>query len=156
MFGFLKKESRGITAPVTGICRNITEVNDKAFSSKAMGDGFVVEPESDTVVSPADGEIAMLFPTGHAFGITAKSGAEILVHIGIDTVSLNGEGFHALAKQGDKVKAGDPVIRVDREKLLEKGVDLTTMVIFTGGYDRPVETDCYGKRVEAGQTVLRG
>ncbi len=155
MFGFLKKESSGIAAPVSGICRNITEVADKAFSSKAMGDGFAVEPDGDTVVAPVSGEIVMIFPTNHAFGMKTKSGIELLVHIGIDTVSLNGKGFTALAKKGDKVKAGAPVVRLDRKQLQNTEIDLTTMVVFTDGYDKPVNLDCYGDRVEAGQILIQ-
>ena len=155
MFGFLKKENRGIAAPITGICKNITEVADKVFSSKAMGDGFAVLPSGNIVVAPVTGEIAMIFPINHAFGMKTKEGTELLVHIGIDTVSLNGEGFTALVKQGDRVKAGTPVIRVEREKLMEKGVDLTTMVIFTEGYNRPVQLECYGKQVEAGEILIQ-
>jgi glucose-specific phosphotransferase system IIA component len=156
VFGFLKKDSKDIVAPVTGTCIAITEVEDKVFSSKAMGDGFAVVPEDDTIVSPITGEIVMTFPTKHAFGVKSKEDVEILVHIGIDTVNLNGEGFTMLAKEGAKVKAGDPIVRVDRTALTQKGVNLTTMVVFTGGYEKEVNLDTCGQKVEAGQVLIQG
>ncbi|MCC8167832.1 MAG: PTS glucose transporter subunit IIA [Clostridiales bacterium] len=155
MFGFLKKGSKEIAAPVSGTCVELSKVNDKAFSSKALGDGFAVVPEEDVVVSPATGEISMIFDTNHAFGVKVKGGVEILVHIGIDTVSLNGEGFTALVKQGAQVKMGDPIIRIAREELQKKGVDLTTMVVFTDGYDDDVVLDCYDQKVGAGQVLIQ-
>lgn len=154
MFGFLKKPSNEVAAPVSGTCIRIEEVPDPVFSAKMMGDGFAVIPESDTVVAPMTGEIAMVAETKHAFGMKTKSGIELLVHIGLDTVNLNGEGFTVLAEQGSKVKAGDPVIRFDRTGMEAKGLKTTTMVVFTGGYEKAVETDCYGQQVKAGQVVI--
>lgn len=155
MFEFLKKVSNEVAVPVTGTCIRIEEVPDPVFSGKMMGDGFAVIPESDTVVAPMSGEIAMVADTKHAFGMKTKSGVELLVHIGLDTVNLNGEGFTVLIGPGSKVKAGDPVIRFDRTGMEEKGLNTTTMVVFTAGYEKPVETGCYGQKVEAGQIVIR-
>lgn len=151
---FHKKEEKGIVAPCTGICVNLSEVEDPAFASKAMGDGFAVKPEEDVICAPMSGTVTMLFATKHAFGLKSRSGIEMLVHIGIDTVSLNGEGFTSLVKEGAKVTAGDPVIRVDRKALEEKGVNLTTMVLFTDGYDKEVQLTLYGQKIEKGQLLI--
>lgn len=156
MLGFLKKDSKEIVAPVTGTCISITDVEDKVFSSKAMGDGFAVVPADDTIVSPITGNIVMTFPTKHAFGVKSKDDVEVLVHIGIDTVNLNGEGFEMLLKEGAKVKAGDPVVRINRTLLEAKGVNLTTMVVFTDGYQKEINLDTCGQKVEAGQVLIQG
>mgnify|MGYP004587331557 FL=1 len=133
MFGFFKnKNENAIYAPVKGTCIDITEVNDIGFSSKIMGDGVAIVPTEGIVTAPCDGRISMIFDTGHAFGIEANNGAEILIHIGIDTVNLNGEGFEILKKTGQKVKKGEPVIRFELEKV-KKLYDTATMVIMTNG-----------------------
>ena len=154
MFGFLRKESSAVAAPVSGRCIRLEEVADKVFSSKMMGDGFAVIPKDDTAVAPVDGEIVMIAETKHAFGIKTKAGMELLVHIGLDTVDLKGEGFTVLAKQGSRVRAGEPVIRFDREGLEKKGIDMTTMVIFTGGYEKDIDLEAFGQEVGAGEAVL--
>jgi len=154
MFGFLKKESGEVVAPVKGKCIRIEEVLDQVFSSKMMGDGFAVVPDSDTVVSPMNGEIVMIPESKHAFGMKTKSGVELLVHIGLDTVELNGKGFPVLAKQGSRVKPGDPVIRFDKAFMEEKGINLTTMVIFTGGFDKEIKLSVYDQNVNAGDVVI--
>lgn len=133
MFDFLKKKvDTNIYAPVKGKCIDITEVDDPGFSSKVMGDGVAIIPEGDVISAPASGSISMIFETGHAFGILADNGAEILVHIGIDTVNMNGEGFTKLKASGDKVKKGDPIIKIDLEKIKAE-YDPATMVIMTNG-----------------------
>lgn len=122
----------------------LEEVHDQAFSSKALGDGVAFDLSSDFITAPANGELTVLFPTGHAFGITNKDGVEMLVHIGIDTVNLKGEGFDVLAKQGDQVRAGQLIVKVDREKLEEKGFDMTTMLIVTQPNGKTIQFDDYG------------
>ncbi|MBP3275519.1 MAG: PTS glucose transporter subunit IIA [Kandleria sp.] len=87
------------------------------------------------MTSPANGVLSVLFPTGHAFGITTNDGTELLVHIGIDTVNLKGKGFNVLAKQGDHVLAGQPIIKVDRDLIKQEGYDLTTMLVVTNKKD---------------------
>ena len=134
-FGVLfcqNKNENVIYAPVKGTCIDITEVDDIGFSSKMMGDGVAIVPIEGIVTAPCDGKISMIFDTGHAFGMEANNGAEILIHIGIDTVNLNGEGFEILKKPGQKVKRGEPVIRFDLEKV-KKLYDTATMVIMTNG-----------------------
>ncbi|HBW13400.1 MAG TPA: PTS glucose transporter subunit IIA [Proteiniclasticum sp.] len=130
MFGLFKKEG-ALVAPISGKTVDITTVPDAVFAEKMAGDGLAIDPTGDTVVAPADGELTMLFGTKHAFGMTLDKGVQILVHIGLDTVSLNGEGFTALKNQGDMVKKGEPIVKIDRELIQSKGLSLITPVIFT-------------------------
>lgn len=125
-----KKINKNISAPINGKCIDISEVKDKTFASKVMGDGIAVIPATDTVVSPCDGQITMIFPTKHAFGLKMNDGKEVLVHIGIDTVNLNGKGFTTLRHKNEKVKAGEPVIKFDKATI-EHEYDLTVMVVIT-------------------------
>ena len=120
-----------IIVPVQGEVVTLSDVNDSAFSSEALGKGCAIYPTSDNIYAPVDGEITFLFNTKHAIGITTKSGVEILIHIGINTVSLEGKYFEAFVKQGDKVKKGDKLVTFDREKVKEAGLDPTTMIIVT-------------------------
>jgi len=130
MFGIFGK-TQEIVAPISGRTVDITEVKDAVFSEKMAGDGLAIDPTGDIVVAPADGELTMLFGTKHAFGMTLSKGVQILVHIGLETVSLNGEGFTALKKQGDRVKKGEPIIKIDRAFITSKGLSLITPIIFT-------------------------
>lgn len=108
----------------------LENVKDEAFSSKVLGDGVAIDIEDDYIVSPCNGTIMMLYPTLHAFGINDENGVEILVHIGIDTVNLKGRGFKKFVNEGDKVKAGDKIIKVDSYNLKNNNCDLTTMMLF--------------------------
>lgn len=127
----VKNEPTTITTPVKGALVNLSEVNDATFASGVIGDGMAVVPEEGTIYSPVNGTIAMVFPTKHAIGFTSEHGDEILVHIGIDTVELNGEGFSLNVVQGQQVKAGDAIGTFDVALLKEKGYDPTVMVIVT-------------------------
>lgn len=129
MFGFLKKKEVFL-CPVDGEILPISEVNDPVFSQEMMGPGFAVAPTSSVVVAPMDGDVVTVFPTSHAFGIKSKNGIEMIIHIGIDTVELNGKGFKPLVKQGDVVKAGDSLVEVDFDVLKNEGKDPTCMIIF--------------------------
>lgn len=120
-----------LIAPVSGKSLPLSETPDPVFAQKMAGDGLAMEPNADVIVAPADGELTLVFNTKHAFAITLENGVELLVHIGIETVSLNGEGFEQLAEQGTKVKAGDPIIKIDREFIKSKGLPLTTPVLIT-------------------------
>ena len=124
-----------LRSPIVGEVVNLSEVNDPVFSSGVMGKGIAVKPSKGIVYSPADAEIAIAFPTGHAYGLKTDKGAEILIHVGIDTVSLNGEGFEAKVAQGDRVKAGDIIGTFDSETIAANGLDDTTMVIITNTMD---------------------
>ena len=120
-----------LLSPADGEIVTLEEVPDPTFSEKLLGDGFAVIPSGDNIYAPADGEITVLFPTKHAFAITTAQGLELLIHIGIDTVALNGEGFTAHVKQGDKVKKGDLILNLDSKFIKSKGKNMITPVIVT-------------------------
>ena len=124
-----------LRSPIVGEVVALSEVNDPVFSSGVMGQGVAVKPSKGVVYAPADAEIAIAFPTGHAYGLKTDNGAEILIHVGIDTVSLNGEGFEAKVSQGDRVRAGDIIGTFDSEVIAANGLDDTTMVIITNTMD---------------------
>lgn len=142
-----------IIAIVDGTIVPLEEVKDDAFSSKALGDGLAFGLDNDFITAPANGTLTAMFPTGHAFGVTTNEGVEILVHIGIDTVNANGEGFDVLVKQGDIIRAGQPVVKVDRELLIEKGYDLITMLIISDDKGKDIHFDQLGQ-VKQG-TILK-
>ena len=108
----------------------LATVKDEVFSTGMMGIGVAVVPDDDVIVAPCDGEITMLFPTMHAFGMKNKDGIEVLVHIGIDTVNKKGKGFKKFVDTGTKVKCGDKIIKMDSYGLKQEGYDLTTMMLF--------------------------
>ena len=124
-----------LRSPIVGEVVALSEVNDPVFSSGVMGQGIAVKPSKGVVYAPADAEIAIAFPTGHAYGLKTDNGAEILIHVGIDTVSLNGEGFEAKVSQGDRVRTGDIIGTFDSEVIAANGLDDTTMVIITNTMD---------------------
>lgn len=124
-----------IYSPVAGEVFPISQIKDDVFASEAMGKGVYITPSENTVYAPFDGEIVMIANTKHAIGIKSEQGVEILIHIGIDTVELNGEGFKVSVKAGDKVKQGQELITFDRDFIIEKGYSLDIPVICTNGYD---------------------
>ena len=130
MLGFLKRRQLPeLAAVISGKCIPLEEVKDEVFASKAMGDGVAIVPESSEVVAPCDGNLRLVANTGHAFGMVSNDGVEILIHIGIDTVKLDGKGFAVLAKQGEEVKKGQPIIRFDPDIMKDNNLDMTTMMI---------------------------
>lgn len=132
---FSKKEEvnpNDFTAVVSGEIIPLTTVNDEVFSKGMMGPGVAIIPDGDVVVAPCDGEITLLFPTMHAFGMKNVDGVEILVHIGIDTVNKQGVGFKKFVEAGTVVHRGDKIIRMNSYDLKQEGYDLTTMMIFPG------------------------
>ncbi|MCT4593040.1 MAG: PTS glucose transporter subunit IIA [Anaeromicrobium sp.] len=132
MFNFFNRNKEIVLkAPFEGKIVDIEEVSDPVFSSKMLGEGVAIKPTSNTAVAPCDGEITQIFPTNHAFGITTKEGLEILVHIGIDTVNLKGEGFKRLVEVGTNVKKGTAIIEVDLEYIKQSGKESITPVVIT-------------------------
>ncbi|KJD44629.1 beta-glucoside-specific PTS transporter subunit IIABC [Paenibacillus terrae] len=125
----IKKET--IYSPITGKTIPLSQVNDSAFSTEAMGKGLAIEPSVGEVVAPIDGVVTSLFPTGHAIGLTSNAGTEILIHIGINTVALKGKHFNPVVKEGDSVKQGDLLIQFEREQIIEAGYEIVTPVIVT-------------------------
>lgn len=128
-------KSGKIYAPIVGKAIALSEVKDEAFSSGMMGNGTAIEPAQGEVYAPCDGVIETFFPTGHAIGITTTDGAEILIHVGMDTVSLEGKGFTPLAKEGDSVKKGQLLLKFDMDFIKAQGYPLTTPVIITNSDD---------------------
>ncbi|SEJ96975.1 PTS system, glucose-specific IIA component [Propionispira arboris] len=135
MFGLFNKKKFEIYAPVLGKVIDITEVEDAVFSSKMLGDGFAVEPETDCILAPCDGQIVLLAGTKHAVAIE-KDGVQILIHVGLDTVELNGAGFEVHIKENDSVKQGDKLITFDRNYILSQEKKLTTIVVLTNMADK--------------------
>ena len=128
-------QNETLVTPIVGDVVALADVNDPVFSSGAMGQGIAVKPSQGVVYAPADAEVSIAFPTGHAFGLKTTKGAEVLIHVGIDTVTMNGDGFEAKVAQGDKVKAGDVLGTFDSNKIVAAGLDDTTMVIVTNTAD---------------------
>ncbi len=150
-----RKKSEEIVSPITGDVKELSEVEDEAFSTGALGQGIAVIPTEGKVYAPADGTVTTFFPTGHAIGILSKNGAEILIHVGMDTVKMNGEGFYAKIEQGAEVKKGDLLLEFDIEKIKAAGYPLTTPVIITNtdDYADIVPTDA--ERVTHGDTIIQ-
>lgn len=142
-------QNETLVTPIVGDVVALADVNDPVFSSGAMGQGIAVKPSQGVVYAPADAEVSIAFPTGHAFGLKTTNGAEVLIHVGIDTVTMNGDGFEAKVAQGDKVKAGDVLGTFDSNKIAAAGLDDTTMVIVTNTADyasvAPVATGSVAK-----------
>ena len=126
-----KTNEETIVAPLTGAVKNIEEVPDPVFAGRMMGDCVAIDPTEGVVVSPVDGEIVQLFHTKHAIGIKAKNGTEILIHVGLETVKMEGEGFEAHVSEGQAVKAGDKLISFDLELIREKAKSTITPIVIT-------------------------
>ncbi|WP_025022859.1 beta-glucoside-specific PTS transporter subunit IIABC [Ligilactobacillus hayakitensis] len=120
-----------LVSPLNGSAMPLSEVKDEVFASGAMGKGLAIEPSEGILRAPADGQIALVFKTGHAVGMTTKDGAEILMHIGMDTVSLEGKGFKTLVQKDQAVKAGDPLVEFDIQAIKATGLEVTTPIIIT-------------------------
>ena len=129
--GEAKEIDNNIYAPVEGETVELTKVEDEVFSSLAMGNGIAINPSKGEVKAPLDGEVTVLFPTGHAIGIKGDNGAEVLIHVGMDTVTLNGEGFDIKVKQGDRVKKGQVLVNFDIDFIKSKNLSTITPVIVT-------------------------
>lgn len=124
---------QSVIAPLSGDVRHLVEVPDLVFSRKLTGDGIAIKPTSDTLIAPFDGEVIQVFPTKHAIGIRSTYGLELLVHIGINTVSLNGEGFESFVQEGDQFKQGDNLIKFDLNFIEKNATSTITPFIITNG-----------------------
>lgn len=143
-----------IISPIVGSAVALSDVNDPVFSSGAMGQGIAIKPTEGVVYAPADAEVTIAFATGHAYGLKTANGAEILIHVGIDTVSMNGEGFDQKVSQGSKVKAGDIIGTFDSAKIAAAGLDDTTMVIVTNTADYASVTPVAEGTVAKGDAII--
>ena len=135
MFGFLKRKVREVKAPVDGKIVALESVNDEVFSKKLVGDGVAIIPVSNIFTAPIDGIVTKIFSTNHAYSIKSTKDLEVMVHIGLDTVDLNGAGFERLVKEGDTVVSGDAIIRVDLDALREHEKDIITPIIISDESD---------------------
>ena len=146
--------STELVSPLDGELLPLSEVKDEVFSSGAMGEGVAIEPSQGVLHAPANGRVVMAFPTGHAIGMKTKDGAEILMHIGMDTVNLQGKGFETLVDKGDEVKAGDELVKFDIDEIHSAGYIVTTPIVVTNSKDyEKVSVVCQGE-VKVGQEIL--
>jgi len=159
LFTGLKRKKTGISeddivAMADGEMIDVSTVSDPVFAQKMMGESvaFRYTGDSVTICAPAKGKLSVMFPTGHALGITMKNGTELLVHIGVNTVEANGKGFHVFKKQGDAVNAGDPVVEADL-KLLSQNYDMSTMLIVTNDNGKKL-TFISPKKVVKGESII--
>ncbi len=129
--GFSSNEGTVLKAPLTGKIVPIEEVPDPVFADKVVGDGLAIDPAGNVMVAPCDGIIGKIFETNHAFSMETPSGVELFVHFGIDTVELKGEGFKRIAKEGQQIKMGEPVVEVDLSLLREKARSIITPIVIS-------------------------
>lgn len=157
MLGLFKKKKKEhmLGAPVKGRAVPVAEVNDPTFSQGLLGDGVAVIPEEGKIYAPEDGTIGMVFDTLHAVSMTTEYGAEILIHVGLDTVKLKGEGFEGHVKSGDKVKKGQLLLTADLEKIKEAGYDIITPMLICNTAEYASVEAITGKSVNAGDDILR-
>ena len=142
-----------VTAPFSGTLVPLSEVPDETFASGVLGEGIAIEPSDGLFCSPVDGTVETIAETKHAIGFAADNGLEILVHVGLETVSLNGEGFEILVKEGNRVKAGQPVAKADLALIRERGLKTITSIVLTGGAD-DMELHCAEGIAAAGKTTV--
>ncbi|QGH33862.1 PTS glucose transporter subunit IIA [Gracilibacillus salitolerans] len=152
---FKKKEANSdLMAPLTGKVIPLEQVPDQVFSQKMMGDGVAIEPTGKQVVSPVDGEVVDVFKTKHAISLKTDGGAEILVHMGLETVELDGKGFDMQVENGQKVKKGDPLATFDIDTVAAEGYKTVTPIILLNGEDFAVSNVASEQDVAAGEGVL--
>ena len=143
-----------ISSPLSGRVTALQNVDDPAFASEAMGKGIAIEPTAGKVVSPIDGEVTVAFKTKHAIGLTSDHGAEILIHVGIDTVQLDGKHFTLHVQQGDRVKPGDLLLEFDMDAIKAAGFSLSTPIIVTNSSSYISVTGTEAAKVEIGDEVI--
>lgn len=146
--------STRLNSPLSGTIEPLSKIKDEVFSSGAMGQGVAIEPTEGVLHAPADGKIALVFPTGHAVGMNTKDGAEVLMHIGMDTVNLQGKGFKTLVQKGQEVKAGDPLVKFDLKTIKDAGYALTTPIVITNSKKYESITQVAQGQVKVGQEIL--
>lgn len=142
-----------VKSPLSGTLVTLSEVKDEVFSKNMMGDGLAIYPSDDQVYAPISGVINFIFPTLHAIGITSDNGLEILIHIGIDTFELEGDGFSLNVEVGDVVSVGDPIINVNFDLVKTKGYDPTVIVICVNG---EVQSKANRTHIKHNETLFEG
>ena len=143
-----------IKAPATGKAIALSEVKDEVFAGGALGKGAAIIPEDGKICAPCDGVVSLVYPTGHAIGIQSENGAELLIHIGMDTVTLEGKCFDIKVKQGQKVKTGELLIEADLEGIRAAGLDTTTPIVVTNVDDYMDITAEHVGNVKTGDRLL--
>ncbi len=141
MFGLFKSKKQMVVSPADGDIVKLEEVPDEVFSAKLAGDGIALMPRSNTFVAPVAGVVSKIFSTNHAFSIRTSNELEVMVHIGLDTVELNGEGFKALAKEGDKVSVGKPIISADLAYIESQGKPIITPIVVNHEKEITISSD---------------
>lgn len=153
--GLFKKNGIVIASPAVGSCVPIQEVPDPTFGEEILGKGAAIKPSEGKFYAPADGEINTVFPTLHAIGMTTSDGAELLIHVGLDTVNLKGEHFKAYVQEGDAVKKGDLLLEADLEAIAAAGYQTITPIVVCNSADYKEIIADTGKEVTPGDTVLQ-
>ncbi|TCJ13050.1 PTS glucose transporter subunit IIA [Rubrobacter taiwanensis] len=144
-----------VKAPISGRVVPLSEVSDEVFAGGMAGDGVAIVPEAGgEAVAPVSGELVKLFEGGHAFGIVSDEGVELIVHLGLDTIELRGKGFERIAAEGDRVRAGQPIVRFDLDTIRDAGYEVVTPVVVSNSDEFPVSAPADGK-VSAGDTLFR-
>ncbi|MGL5414602.1 MAG: PTS sugar transporter subunit IIA [Clostridium sp.] len=146
LFKFGKVKEEEIYAPAVGKIINIEEVDDVTFAKKMIGDGIAIEPKDGVIYSPCDGEIVSLMGTLHAIGIKSKCEAELLLHVGIDTVNMKGDGFKAFVREGEKVKKGQKLLEIDLEKIRKNAKSDNIILLLT---NEDIEIDNISRKGES-------
>lgn len=154
MFNLFKKKGHVLGAPTKGKAVPLSEVNDPTFAEEMLGKGAAVIPSEGKIYAPADGEIGMVFDTLHAVSMVTDFGAEVLIHVGLDTVKMNGEGFTGHVKAGDHVKKGELLLEVDLEKVKAAGYDIITPVLVCNTPDYKSVENVGTKDVAAGDDLV--
>lgn len=157
MFGFLKgksKKEKIFYSMVTGKSIDLSEVDDEMFAGRVLGDGIAVWPEEDVFSAPCTGTVTTVTDTKHAIGLENGDGVQVLIHIGLDTVKLDGKGFETYVEPGQKVKAGDPLVKVDRQMLREEKIPDVSMLVFIEPNGHKLTKFYTGQTVEAGTSPL--
>lgn len=149
-----KKKTGSIFSVCDGQIIKLSDISDPVFSEKILGDGVAIFPESSEIFSPVNGKIVQVFETKHAYSIISDDGLEILVHIGLNTVELNGEGFKTFVKDGDTVKIGDKIAEIDIEYIEGMGYQLYTPIIITN-LDIINKINISGERVKKGEEIIK-
>ena len=121
-----------VLAPLDGTVVALEDVPDEVFAQKMVGDGIAIDPSGSVAVAPVTGTLVKLFPGGHAYGITTNEGVELIVHLGLDTIELKGQGFEKLATEGQQIKAGTPIVRFDRATIERQGKVILSPIVSTG------------------------
>ncbi len=141
--------------PVDGTVMPLSEVPDPVFAQEMMGPGFAIDPDGGTICSPVTGRVASVFPTKHAVGLESDSGTEILIHVGLDTVKLGGEGFDLLVEDGQRVQQGDPLLQVDFDYIRANAPSAVTPVIFTNSDKSKVHVLKEGRQSQGTAGIVR-